>query len=90
MSALDKVFYIGKVLQAGEALKDKATWKLRQRTLTNVLIILGAVPMFTKMDISSEDTNAIAYGITVFMGVLNNYFTTATTDTIGITGVAKK
>lgn len=84
MNALDKLFYLGKVLQAGESLKDPARWKNKQLVLTNVLVILGAVPLFTNLEISQSDLSAIGYGITVLLGVLNSYFTVATSDKIGV------
>ena len=85
MSMIDKLFAAARAVNAGESLKDPATWKNRQMTMNLVGVIVGVIPQFVQgVDLSAADANAITYGITVLLGVLNTYFTAATSDKVGL------
>lgn len=89
MNLLEKIFTIGRVLRAGESLKDPKGWKEKQIVFNAVLIILGAIPQFINIDVSESDLNAISYGIATVMGLLNTYLTAATSDKVGMSTKSK-
>ena len=89
MNFLQKLFTVGKVLRAGESLQDPASWKNRQMAMSAILVILGAVPQFVDINVSESDLNAVSYGIAALLGVLNTYFTSATSDKVGLPAKVK-
>lgn len=89
MSLLEKIFTVGRVLRAGESLKDPKGWKEKQMVFNAVLVILGAIPQFINIDVSESDLNAISYGVATAMGLLNTYLTVATSDKVGLPAKSK-
>ena len=76
-------------LQAGEQLSNSAGWKVKQNIVNSVGVILGFVALLlpyvgVNIEISNEDIIAIAGGIAAVGSMFNGYFTTATTDKIGM------
>ncbi len=84
MSLLEKLFTAGRVLRAGESLKNPAAWKDTQMTMNAVLVILGAIPQFVDISVTDSQLNAISYGVVALLGVLNTYLTAATSDKVGV------
>ena len=82
---LEKLFAAAKAVNAGEMLKDPAVWKNRQMTMNLVGIIVGIIPQFVdNVELTQADANAISYGVTVLLGVVNTYLTAATSEKVGI------
>ena len=79
-----------RALQAGESLRDPATWKVRQNAINAIMAILGALVVIAPHvgininGLTNEDMLAIAGGIAAIAGLFNNYITTATTTKIGL------
>lgn len=78
-----------KALKAGEELTDSAKWKDRQNTANAVAAVLGLVVVILPkigvgIEISTDDTLAIAGGIAAILGVCNGYLTTATSKKVGL------
>lgn len=76
-------------LKAGEELTDSTTWKNRQTTTSAVAAVLGLAVVLlpwigVKVEISSEDITALAGGIAVVLGLLNTFFTAATSKRVGL------
>lgn len=89
MSLLEKLFTAGRVLRAGESLKNPAAWKDTQMTMNAVLVILGAIPQFVDINVTDSQLNAISYGVVAFLGVLNTYLTAATSNKVGLPAKGK-
>jgi hypothetical protein len=84
-SLLDKLFAAGRAIQAGEQLKNPAAWKNVQLLMNAFLTILGAVLVFVPdLEVSDAQLNAVAYGLATLGGLLNVYFTAATTTKVGL------
>jgi hypothetical protein len=81
---MEKLFAAVAALKAGQSLKDSATWKNRQILMNILLLILSTAIKFTDINISESDLNSIAYGLATLGVAFNAYFTTATSDKVGI------
>jgi methenyltetrahydromethanopterin cyclohydrolase len=85
MNVLEKVFAAGRVLKAGESLQDPARWKNVQNSMNALTVILTVAAQFAGWQVDDSQINAVAYGIATALNVMFNiYFTTATTDKIGL------
>ena len=83
------MFHWLNALKAGEQLLDPATWKNRQVTANAILVLLLALVNVLKIKgievpVSEEMFGAMSEGIAALIGVLNMYFTTATSKKIGL------
>lgn len=82
---LTKLFAAADALQAGKSLKNSAAWKNVQALMNIFLTILGAAVVFMPgLEVTDAQLNAVAYGLATLAGVLNSYWTVATTDKIGL------
>jgi len=81
---LNKLFAAANAIKAGESLKNPATWKNRQILMNAILIIVGTIPQFVAIELSDADINSISYGLATLAGVLNTYFTAATSAKVGL------
>jgi hypothetical protein len=81
---MNKIFAAVNALKAGEALKDAATWKNRQSLMNIFIIILGTITQFANVDLPVADVNSIAYGLSILAVTVNLYFTTATSEKVGL------
>ena len=84
MGLLNKLFAAANAIKAGESLKDPATWKNRQMLMNVLLVIIGTIPQFIDVELSDADINSISYGLAALAGVVNTYFTAATSDKVGV------
>lgn len=84
MGILNKLFAAANAVKAGESLKNPAAWKNRQMLMNAFLIIIGTIPQFVNIELSDADINSISYGLAALAGVLNTYFTAATSDKVGV------
>lgn len=84
MNFIQKLFAAAEAVQAGKSLQDPAKWKNRQLTLNALLIIIGTAARFANLELSESDLNAISYGITILLSVINVYFIPATSEKVGI------
>lgn len=78
-----------KALQAGQELKNAATWKNTQSITGAITAILGFVSLVlpyvgVKVEISSDQIIAIAGGVAAVVGVFNSYTTIATSAKVGL------
>lgn len=78
-----------KALQAGEELKNSAGWKNLQATTGAIISIAGAAFMVLgwvglDVQITADQTAAIAGGIAGILGVFNTYTTLATSKRVGV------
>jgi hypothetical protein len=77
-----------RALRAGESLADPATWKNRQNLINALAAVLGAVlwllhKLGVGIDLAPDEVAAVAGGVAVVMGAINNYLTTATSTRVG-------
>jgi len=84
MGILDKLFAAANAVKAGESLKKPATWKNRQMLMNAFLVIIGTIPQFVNIELSDADINSISFGLAALAGVLNTYFTAATSTRVGV------
>lgn len=84
MTILDKLFAAANAVKAGESLKNPAAWKNRQMLMNAFLIIIGTIPQFVNVELSDADINSISFGLATLAGVLNTYFTSATSVKVGL------
>ena len=77
---------IVKALLAGERLTHAAIWKDVQAATNAVAAVLaiGILLLPETLDVSQEDMMAISGGIVAIGGVLNVYFTNATSRKVGM------
>ena len=79
-----------RALQAGESLSDPHIWKHRQQIINALLTLAGLfMPLLAKVGINAEDVLPLVTGIAIVGGLVNGYFTAATTDKIGLFGLGK-
>jgi hypothetical protein len=74
------------VLNKGEELTHKETWK-NATTLTNLLVaLLGAIAVFLpeSLGLSADDISTLAGAIAIIAGLFTSYTTTATSVTVGL------
>jgi hypothetical protein len=74
------------VLNKGEELTHKETWK-NATTLTNLLVaLLGAIAVFLpeSLGLSADDISTLAGAIAILVGLFNGYTTTASSTTVGL------
>ena len=83
-STLQKLFAAADAVKAGQSLENPATWKNRQMLMNVCLVLIGTIPKFINIDLDDQQINAISYGAATLMGVLNTYFTAATSDKVGL------
>ena len=81
---MEKLFAAANALKAGEVLKNPASWKNRQIIMNALLVIIGTIPTFIPIELSSSDVNAIAFGLATLGGVVNTYLTAATSEKVGL------
>jgi len=77
------------VLRVGYELKNSATWKDRQKTISLVVVLLGVlVPFLPKLGVnivlSQDDIFILASAVSVILGIVNTFLTVATSSKIGI------
>jgi hypothetical protein len=84
MGIFDKIFAAGRAIQAGESLKNPATWKNVQLLANAITILLGAVLAFVPLDLTPEQIAQISSGLAMLAGAVNKYFTVATSEKVGI------
>ncbi len=77
-----------RALRAGEVLADPAGWKNRQNLINALVAVLGAVlwllhKLGVGFDLAPDEVAAVAGGVAVVMGAINNYLTTATSARVG-------
>lgn len=79
---------LGKALNAGEELKNSATWKKHQQALNAILTIFGFVVLFMpeeiKQQLSPGALNSIGEAVVIIGGIVNSYLTPATSKKIGL------
>lgn len=72
-------------LKPGESLLHAETWKNVQVTTNALAIVLTCVMIFApQLGLTTDDVQNLAAGIALIGGVVNGYFTIATTKKIGI------
>jgi hypothetical protein len=76
-------------LKAGYELKNSATWKDRQKTISLVVVLLGVlVPFLPKLGVnivlSQDDIFILASAVSIVLGIINTILTVATSSKIGI------
>lgn len=76
-------------LQHGASLADPAIWKRRQLAVNAVTGLLGAgvalaASYGTQIPLGEAELAALAGGVVAVAGAVNSYFTTATTEKIGL------
>lgn len=84
MTILNKIFAAAKAVKAGESLKDPAAWKNKQILMNALLIIIGVISKFIKIELSEAEINSISFGFVTLAGVVNTYLTAATSDKVGV------
>jgi hypothetical protein len=82
------MFGIMKALQAGEELKNPATWKNRQTTVSLLLVLLGLgsniAKSFFNIDLPDSVIADIAEMLAIILGLANAYFVNATSKKVGV------
>jgi hypothetical protein len=86
---MNRLAALFRALRAGEELAHTETWKHRQNAINALLALLGALVVWlpvlgVRLEVPHEDLLAIAGGVAAVGGLLNTYFTTATTRRIGV------
>lgn len=72
-------------LKPGESLLHAETWKNVQVATNALAIVLTCVMVFApQLGLTADDVQNLAAGIALVGGVVNGYFTIATTKKIGI------
>lgn len=78
-----------RALQAGEELKNAATWKNTQAITGAITAVLGFVALVlpyigVKIETTPDQLSAIAGGIAAVVGLFNGYTTIATSKKVGL------
>lgn len=78
-----------RALNAGEELRNAATWKNTQATTGAITAILGFVALVlpyigVKIETTPEQLSAIAGGVAAVVGLFNGYTTIATSAKVGL------
>ena len=81
---MNKFLAVFTALRHGSSLTDPAVHKNRQNLINALIGLLGALAVFLPMEVSADDVANIAGGIASVWGLFNIYYTTATTDKIGM------
>lgn len=83
---MGKLWAVVEALYYGKSLGNPETWKNVQTGTNAVLIILAVIPEFVpELQFSDAQMHTIAQAIMIIGGgVVNAYFTTATSDKVGI------
>jgi len=81
---MNKIMAAISALRYGSSLADPAVHKNRQNLINALIGVLGATAVFIPIEVSADEVATIAGGIATVVGLLNVYFTVATTDKIGM------
>lgn len=82
---LGKLIKVFTVLKQGQALADSATWKQAQVATNALVVIIGAILAFLpQIPLTPDNITDLATGIALIGGVVNAYFTVATSERVGL------
>lgn len=81
----DKLIKVFTVLKQGQALADSATWKHAQIATNALVIFIGTCLTFLpQIPLTPDNIKDLATGIALIGGVVNAYFTVATSKKVGL------